>query len=62
MIKGSTRTRVLIGVATIALAATACTSAASSAPSGGGGGGAKSYTIGFSNPGLFAIAAFGVVP
>lgn len=65
MIKGSTRTRVLIGLTAIALVAAACSSpgastapsapaSSSAAPSAGGpsaSGGAGSYTIGFSNTG-----------
>ena len=45
--KGSIRARVMIGLAAIVVVAAACSSPAAS----GGAGGAKSYTIGFSNPG-----------
>jgi ribose transport system substrate-binding protein len=60
MIKGSSRARVLIGLAAVALVATACSSSgASSAPSGAATGapssaapsGAMTYTVGISNPG-----------
>ena len=45
--KGSIRARVMIGLAAIVVVAAACSSPAAS----GGAAGAKSYTIGFSNPG-----------
>ena len=43
---GSIKARVMIGLAAVMLIATACSTAAP-----GGSAGAKSYTIGFSNPG-----------
>jgi ribose transport system substrate-binding protein len=48
MIRGSTRARLLIGLAALAVVASACTSGATNAPSGGAG---KQYTIGYSNGG-----------
>lgn len=52
MIKGSSRARLLIGLAAVALVATACSSTgASSAPSTAPSGAAKTYTVGISNPG-----------
>ena len=53
MNKGSTRTRVLIGLAVVAMIATACSNgAASGAPSAGASGGATgNITVGISNPG-----------
>ena len=52
MIQGSTRTKVLIGLAAIAVVVSACSSSgASTKPSAGASGAAKTYTVGISNPG-----------
>jgi ribose transport system substrate-binding protein len=53
MIKGSSRSRLAIGLAAIALIAAACSSTpgASGAPTGGASGSAAKYTVGISNPG-----------
>jgi ribose transport system substrate-binding protein len=51
MIRGSTRARLLIGLAAMAVVASACTSGATSAPGGSGGAAGKQYTIGYSNGG-----------
>jgi ribose transport system substrate-binding protein len=45
--KGSIKARVLVGLAAILVVASAC----SAAPAASGAGGAKTYTIGFTNPG-----------
>jgi ABC-type sugar transport system substrate-binding protein len=44
--KGSIKVRVMVGLAAILMVAAAC-----SAAPGGSSGGAKTYTIGFTNPG-----------
>jgi len=54
MIRGSTHARLLIGLAAVAVVASACTSGATSAPGGAassGGAAGKQYTIGYSNGG-----------
>ncbi len=51
MNNGSTRTRVLIGLAAIALVATACSSSGASGAPSAGASGAGTYTVGISNPG-----------